>query len=182
MDQDGPVTLVIRHRVRVDKQAEFEDWLRNITREVLQCKGTLGSNVVRPTDPRKLEYLVFLRFDSFANLERWEESEVRRQWLDRLDELTLQAPTRERHTGMEVWFTPPSGGAQPPRYKMFVVTLLAIYPLITLVQLTLAPLLADWPLAVRTLVSAGLLVSVMTYVAMPLMTRLFSKWLYGQVV
>ena len=94
------VTLVVRHRVRPDKQAEFEDWLRGITREVLQCKGTLGSNVVRPTDPRKLEYLVFLRFDSFANLERWEESEVRRQWLDRLDELTLQAPTRK---GTPAW-------------------------------------------------------------------------------
>jgi antibiotic biosynthesis monooxygenase (ABM) superfamily enzyme len=180
MEQDGPVTLVIRHLVKRDRQAEFEEWLRGITRAVLQCEGSLGSNVVRPTDPHRLEYVIFLRFDRFANLERWEGSEVRRQWLERVEPLTLQAPTRERHSGLEVWFTPPPGRAQPPRAKMIVVTLLAIYPLILLAQLTLAPLLASWPLVLRTLVTAGLLVCLMTYLAMPLMTRLFATWLYGR--
>jgi antibiotic biosynthesis monooxygenase (ABM) superfamily enzyme len=37
----------------------------------------------------------------------------------------------------------------------------------------------EWPLLLRTLVSATLLVCTMTYVAMPLATRLFSRWLYG---
>jgi len=178
MEQEGPVTLVVRHRARADRRAEFEEWLRGITREALQCAGMLGCNVVRPSDPSKGDYLVFLRFDTFKNLEAWEESETRRRWLARLDPLTQQAPTREKHSGMEVWFTPPSGLPQPARHKMVVVTLLALYPLIVVVQLTLAPVVADWPFLVRTFVSAALLVCLMTYLAMPLATRLFSRWLY----
>ena len=77
------------------------------------------------------------------------------------------------------WFTPPAGCPQPPRYKMVLVTLLAVYPLISLVQLALVPLLGGWPLALRTLATSALLVCLMTYAAMPLATRLFARWLYG---
>ena len=62
---------------------------------------------------------------------------------------------------------------------MVAVTLLAIYPLITLAQLTLVPLLEGWPMLLRTLASSAVLVCLMTYAAMPLMTRLFARWLYG---
>jgi uncharacterized protein len=179
MDEGGPVTVVVRHRVRPGQAAEFEEWLRGITRAMLQAEGHLGFNVVRPADAKRPEYLVLLRFDTLDSLERWEASAERREWLDRLDPLTVQAPARERHTGLEVWFTPPVGCSQPPRYKIVVVTLLAIYPLIALVQVTLVPLMAGWPVLLRTLVSSALLVCLMSYAVMPLMTRLFSRWLYG---
>jgi antibiotic biosynthesis monooxygenase (ABM) superfamily enzyme len=179
MDEGGPVTLVIRHRVKPGSEAAFEEWLRGISQAATRFDGHSGFNVVRPADPSRPEYVVFLRFDSFANLERWEQSEERREWLDRLEPLTIHPPARERHTGMEVWFTPPAGRAAPPRYKMVPVTLLAIYPLILLAQATLVPLLSGWPVLLRTLVTSALLVCLMTYVAMPLVTRLFSRWLYG---
>jgi hypothetical protein len=179
MDQSGPVTVVIRHRVRPGKEAEFEDWLRGITQAASPFHGYLGFNVVRPASPEQPEYVIFFRFDTFANLEQWEESETRRDWLGRLDPLTVRPPTRERHTGLEVWFTPPSGHAQPARWKMAVVTFLAVYPLISLVQLVVVPLLEDLPLPVRTLATSALFVGLMTYLVMPLMTRLFSGWLYG---
>lgn len=178
MEQDGPVTVVIRHRIKAGKEAEFEEWLRGITREALRFDGYLGFNLVRPTNLGHPEYVVFFRFDNFANLEKWEESEPRRVWLSRLDPLALQAPTRERHTGLEVWFTLHAGGALPPRWKMAIVTLLAIYPLILGVQLTLVPLLAEWPVLFRTFMTSAILVCLMTYVVMPLMTRIFLRWLY----
>src|SRR5262245_17510441 len=151
MDQDGPVTVVIRHRVKPGKEAEFEEWVRGITRAAGAFEGYLGYNVVRPADAAHPEYVVFIRFDTFANLEKWEDAGTRRRWLELLEPLTARAPSRERHTGLEVWFTPPAGRAQPPRWKMAAVTLLAVYPLISLVQATLVPLLADWPVLLRTL-------------------------------
>jgi antibiotic biosynthesis monooxygenase (ABM) superfamily enzyme len=179
IDQDGPVTVVVRHRVRPGKETEFEEWLRGISRAALKFEGCLGFNVIRPADPGQPEYVVLFRFDTFAHLETWEASETRREWLEKVAPLTVHTPMRERHTGMEVWFTPPAGRAQPPRYKMAIVTLLAIFPLISLVQLLLAPLLSHWPLLLRTLATSSLLVCLMTYVVMPLMTRLFARWLYG---
>ena len=179
MDQNGPVTVVVRHRVKKGREAAFEDWLRGISQAVLRFEGQQGYHVIRPTDAAMPEYVVMLRFDALANLEKWETSAVRREWLDRLEPLEYGAPVRERHTGMEVWFNPPGGRPAAPRYKMLVVTILTVYPIITTLQLTLLPLIEDWPMPVRTLVTASIMVTTMTYVAMPFSTWLFSRWLYG---
>jgi uncharacterized protein len=179
MEQEGPVTVVIRHRVKKGKEADFEGWLRGITAAAAALDGYLGYHVIRPADPRRPEYLILFRFETFAKLEVWESSETRHQWLDRLEPLVVHPPTLERHTGLEVWFTPVPGHAPPPRWKMVAVTLLAIYPLIMLTQLLLGPLMADWPMPLRSLATASLLVCVMTYAAMPLLTGLFSQWLNG---
>jgi uncharacterized protein len=176
---DDPVTVVVRHRVKPGHEAEFEEWLRGITTDMSHFDGQQGYNVVRPGDSGRSEYLIFFRFDTFENLSRWENSNVRQAWLERLEPLATQAPYREHHTGLEVWFTPPAGRGQPPRWKMYVVTLLAIYPLISLVQVLLVPMLGHWPLPLRTLCTSALLVCLMTYLVMPFMTRLFSAWLYG---
>lgn len=177
--EGDPVTVVVRHRVKRGREAEFENWLRGITAAMRRFEGQQGYNVVRPAGAGSPEYLVFFRFDTFEHLESWETSEERRQWLEQLAELSSDAPTRERHTGLEVWFTPPVGASQPPRWKSVIVTLLAIYPLISLVQVLIVPLTSDWPILLRTLFTSSLLVCVMTYAVMPIMTRIFSRWLYG---
>jgi antibiotic biosynthesis monooxygenase (ABM) superfamily enzyme len=177
MDQATPVTVVVRHRVKPGKEPEFEEWRRGISHAALQFEGHRGFTVVRPAAPER-EYLFLFRFDTLEHLEKWEGSATRREWLERLDHMTAEPVSRERHTGMEVWFTPPPGRRQAPRYKMVAVTLLALYPLVSLVQWLLAPLLVGWPPLLRTLVSAVLLVVIMTYVAMPLLTWLFARWLY----
>jgi antibiotic biosynthesis monooxygenase (ABM) superfamily enzyme len=179
--QDGPVTVVVRHRVRPAKIAEFETWMRGITRELTNFPGHLGFNVLRPVDAEQCEYVVFFRFDTFAHLETWENSRERAAWMVQLEPLSMNPAVRERHTGMEVWFALPAGRKPPPRWKMVLVTLLAIYPLVLLSQLFLAPQLSDWHVALRTLVIAALLVCLMTYFQMPLVTRLFSRWLYRPV-
>jgi antibiotic biosynthesis monooxygenase (ABM) superfamily enzyme len=79
-------------------------------------------------------------------------------------------------TGLETWFTLPSkpGEPAPPRYKMVVVTWLAVFPLITAILLLFGPLLSQLPMLLRTLVLTGVMVTMMTYVVMPLV----SLWLY----
>jgi antibiotic biosynthesis monooxygenase (ABM) superfamily enzyme len=178
MESEGPVTVVVRHRVKPGRETAFEQWQRGINEAALKFTGHLGFHVVRPSDPKRLEYLVIFKFDTLANLERWEQSDERRTWLEKVEPFVVHAPALERHTGMEVWFTPPPGRGQPARYKMVVVTFLALYPLISLVQATLSPHLSEWPLLLRTLTTTVLLILVMTYAAMPLVTRLLSRWLY----
>ena len=61
---------------------------------------------------------------------------------------------------------------------MVLVTWLAVFPLITAILLLFGPLLGLLPMLVRTLVLSGVMVTLMTYVIMPRITRLFSFWLY----
>ena len=62
---------------------------------------------------------------------------------------------------------------------MTLLTLLTLYPVSLTFAALVGPSLLAWPLAVRTLLSAATVVLLMTYLAMPAVTRLFSGWLRG---
>lgn len=61
---------------------------------------------------------------------------------------------------------------------MAIVTWLAVFPLITVILVLFGPLLGLLPMLLRTLVLTAVMVSLMTYVIIPRLTRLFSFWLY----
>lgn len=67
--------------------------------------------------------------------------------------------------------------AKPPRYKLFLLSWLGIYPLVTGMFLLFGPWLTQLPLLLRTLVLTGVLVYAMTYIVMPRLTRIFQRWL-----
>ena len=83
-------------------------------------------------------------------------------------------------SGLETWFTLPRqpGVPPPPRHKMVVITTLTIFLLINLVSLALSPLVRELHPLLRTLLVTATTVTLMTYLVMPRMTRLFRRWLY----
>ncbi len=176
---DPPVTGVASRRVEPGREEEFEEWVSNILDAVKDFPGYLGSDVLQPGGPEDGEYRMIYRFDHASNLRRWEESEERRRWLRKAEPLVREQNIQVL-TGLETWFTLPSksGEPTPPRYKMAVVTWIAVFPIITTIFVILNPILSVLPLLLRTLLLTLIMVSLMTYVVMPRMTRLFSFWLY----
>lgn len=71
-----------------------------------------------------------------------------------------------------------TASGSPPRYKTDLLTALASWPLITLLLVALGPLLARLPLVLDTLLLTVILVPVLSWVALPLLRRLFSRWLH----
>jgi uncharacterized protein len=71
----------------------------------------------------------------------------------------------------------PPGPTPVPRYKLAVIIWLAIYPALTLTLVVLGPLIAEWPVFLRTLVATVILVPATVYVLIPTMQRLFAGWL-----
>ena len=187
---DGSVTWVITHQVRPDRRDDFEDWIAGITDDVARFPGREGVTVLRPGGVSSTEYVVIVRFASYDDLRRWEESAERAEWLTRLDPLLAEASTYRTETGLETWFQLPGQRAvvPPPKWKMALLIILAIYPLL-LIVLPLMGTVFDVPylgvpitigseFVVRTFVTAVILVTLMTWVAMPLLTKLFRGWLY----
>lgn len=66
----------------------------------------------------------------------------------------------------------------PPRYKMAIVAWIAIFVLIVIINLLFGSFLASLPMLLRSFMLTVGLVTLMTYIVMPRMTRLFSWWLY----
>ena len=62
---------------------------------------------------------------------------------------------------------------------MALVTLLAIVPLVLVMNVLVLPLMDGWPLVLRTLVFSVTLTGLMTWVVMPRLTRLLRRFLYG---
>jgi antibiotic biosynthesis monooxygenase (ABM) superfamily enzyme len=70
--------------------------------------------------------------------------------------------------------TPP---AAPPRYKLALITWAGAYGVITLILDLLGPKMAGWPLVLRTLLISVLMVTALTWIVLPTLTRLFRPWL-----
>lgn len=67
--------------------------------------------------------------------------------------------------------------AAPPRYKLALLTWAGAYTVITLILAVLGPVMAPWPLPLRTLLLSVLMVVTMTWLVMPSLTRLGRGWL-----
>lgn len=178
--QDSSVTVVISRRVKRGYEAEFEAFLTGVTATCSQFSGYLGSSIFRPASADDPEYRVIFKFDRLGNLRRWEASEARQQWFIQAEALTECPPKVQVLSGLETWFTLPGKAAivPPPRYKMALVTWLAVFPLITVISTVLQTQLSPFPIVFRVMVVAAIAVPTMTYFLMPQMTHLFAWWLY----
>jgi uncharacterized protein len=177
---DPPVTAVASRRVKQGREQEFEEWASGILAAANEAPGYLGSEVLRPSDNEDDdEYKIVFRFDHASNLRAWEGSDERHRWLRRAEPLVHEEKVHVL-TGLETWFTLPTkpGEPAPPRYKMVIVSWLAIFPIVTLIFSVFGQWLNLLPTLLRTLVFTAVMVTLMTYVVMPRMTRLFSFWLY----
>jgi uncharacterized protein len=177
---DGPVTAVIRRTVRPGKEAEFELWLKGIGGDALQFPGHLGTNIIRPTSKSRPEYIIIFRFDSYKHLEDWETSEIRHRWVQRVQDLIIGETHIHRLSGLEYWFTVQDLPEfdTPPRIKMAIVTWLALFPVVLVVQPVMLTLLYFLPSWVQVMIIAAVMVALMTYVVMPVMTKVFKPWLF----
>ncbi|PIE19799.1 MAG: antibiotic biosynthesis monooxygenase [Proteobacteria bacterium] len=178
------VTTIIHRQIRAGAEAEYERWMHGITCAAAAFSGYLGTTILRPDDSkpseRTREYTVLLNFATAAHLERWMSSAERQEHLHLAAHLCLDDSEIQTLTGLERWFTLPDRAvSQPPaRYKMAALTALGLYPLLLLLTLALRPLIGGLPSEVQILISVVLGVPLMTWAVMPLVTRLFFRWLY----
>ena len=121
----GPLTVAATWKVKPGKESEFEEWHRGISAAAIAFPGHLGVNVMRPGNSSG-EYVVIFKCDTYEHLASWQESEVRREWLQKAIQFKAEETRYQTGYGIEFWFTSPREPVPPPRWKMAVVTMLAI--------------------------------------------------------
>jgi hypothetical protein len=178
---DEPVTVVVRRRVKPGSEAAFESAMHEFIRFALGFPGNRGINVVRPGTGSR-EYTVVDRFADEGARRSFKASPDYREWMRRLRELSESDPYIEEQSGLGGWFAAPSAlqPSRPAEIKMALVTFLGVYPLTSSLPPFFAWLLPGWhPLLVNVVVT-GLIVAALTWAVMPLLTRVFSRWLFGR--
>ena len=178
-DPAEPVTVLLSRTVRRGSEAEFEQALATHLEQVQTLAGHLGVNVFRPAAGAR-DWTCIFKFDTGENLEAWKRCSEKLAWEEAVFELTDGPPRVQAPTGLETWFTLPDLGvvAPPPRWKVALVTWVAIYPTITALLLLFGSQLESLPVPTRTLLLTGVLVPLMTFLLMPVLTARLRSWLY----
>lgn len=175
-----PVTVVVRRRVKAGREAAYETWLARLIDGARDLPGYLGTTIHRPAAGGPPQYTSVFRFDSLANLERFEASELRHRALAEVGDLVEADAVWEKLTGLEFWFTAPPGTVvpQPSRSRMALVMILVVYGLVLSIGQLVARVLGLAPMPVRLLVTITIEVLLMTYWIMPRLTRWLAPWIY----
>ena len=180
---DIGATVVITHKVREGRLADYEAWLDEISPLCRASLGYLDWHIIRPVSGLTETYTVIIRFDTTEHLKQWMESSARARLIEKVQPLFVTGDDFFISSGLDFWFTP--GGAKakvPIRWKQYLVTWSAIYPLVLGVPFAVRPILRsisvpDHPL-LTTFAVTGVVVFLMVYVVMPRYTKLIKRWLF----
>jgi antibiotic biosynthesis monooxygenase (ABM) superfamily enzyme len=181
---DAGATVVITHRVRSDKQAEYEAWVDEISPLSKSAPGRLDWHLVRPIPGVTETYTVIIRFQTTEHLKSWINSSERKRLIEKVQPLLVSDDDFYISSGLDFWFTPAGAKAKVPvRWKQYLLTWSAIYPLVLGVPQLLSPALGAIGFSpnvlLRTLVVTAVVVYLMVYVIMPRYTRLLQRWLFA---
>lgn len=181
MDEQ-PITVVVRRRVKRGREAEFEAAMREFIGFALAAPGHLDIHVLRPAGTGPADYTVVDKFATPEARRAFKESSAYQGWMQRLKALTEGDPQIEEMGGLAGWFTlPDRPHLKPPtKYKMALVTFLGVYPLATVLAPFFGRLLPGWHRLLLNVVVNAAVVGLLTWVVMPLLTRVFARWLFAK--
>jgi uncharacterized protein len=181
---DVGATVVITHRVRSDKQVEYEAWLNEISPLSRSAPGHLDWHLVRPIPGVTETYTAIIRFQTTEHVKNWVDSSERKRLIEKVQPLLVSEDDFYISSGLDFWFTPAGAKAKvPARWKQYLLTWSAIYPLVLGVPQLVSPALGaiGFPpnVLLHTLTVTAVVVYLMTYMVMPRYTRLLQRWLFA---
>jgi len=181
-DNQG-ATIVIHQKVGQESQAAYQQWIEEIDGVLRGQPGFIDRQLIRPVPGLTSTYTIIIRFKDRPTLESWINSDTRKNWLEKVYPLLDHDQEYSIHTGLEFLFQPPNAPAGAPiRWKQFLITWSAIYPLVLTIPLLLLPLLRAMGLPetrfLDLLFVTLAVVFMMIYVVMPRYTKLVRHWLF----
>jgi antibiotic biosynthesis monooxygenase (ABM) superfamily enzyme len=181
MENQG-ASVVISHHILDGKQQEYEQWLNEIVPLTRHSKGFIDWQMIRPISGLTFVYTVIIRFDTIENLKNWIDSDDRKKLIEKAGPLFRKNDNYKIKSGLDFLFENENETKVPVRWKQFLVTWSAIYPLSLVVPLVLLPFLRVLKIPANHY-SDGLLISasivfLMVFIVMPNYTKLIRKWLF----
>jgi antibiotic biosynthesis monooxygenase (ABM) superfamily enzyme len=172
-----PVKIVIERRGRPGAKPQFGQWTRSFMMTASRfrdSKSRVCSISVRPA-------IISLRFASLAR-RILKTGGTRQKFVLFVKQADAASTATDRHqvrTGLETWFALPSRSiapAVPPRWKMALVTWLALFPQVVLLSLLIPSAL---PMLIRVALLTAVPVAMLTWLVMPRLSGLLHAWLYA---
>ena len=173
------MTVVVSRNVFPGHERDYDDWVRQLAAAAKEAPGNKGVTMLIPSPGKSGLYHVVLRFADEKSVHIWETSYIRQRLSHEADDFSRRS--RQEATGLETWFSIPECPEleTPPRWKMAVVTTIAVYVLAAIIVPLLDIILGGVNFYVLNILTSALLVGILTWAVMPWLSRyVFRKWLY----
>jgi antibiotic biosynthesis monooxygenase (ABM) superfamily enzyme len=174
-----PIHIAITRRVRPGCEAEFQAALREFFQTSFAHGGVLGvTMIVPPPGSDSREFGILRTFADEKERDNFYASPIFKAWDAKCAPLTETGSWTHRPLhGLEAWFRAPQN--PPPRWKMAVATFAGVFPTAAILNLMLGAAIRPWPFIVSSVVFNACMVTLLTWVVMPLVTRALHRWLHS---
>ncbi|MGI8334106.1 antibiotic biosynthesis monooxygenase [Actinomadura scrupuli] len=174
------VTAVISHRVRPGREEEFARWQDRVRRAQEKFPGFLGSELFSPVPGIQDNWVAVVRFATRVHLDEWLESDERARLLEQGRGDFVSYDVRKIKSAFSGWFR--FDGHEKgtvPDWKQAMSVILALYPTVMILNLTLGRGLAaaGAPGYLALFLGNVVSVAVLTWPLMPLVNRMLAFWL-----
>src|SRR6266436_9988653 len=172
-----PIHVAITRRIKPGREQEFQTALKEFFARSLAESGVHGAAMlVPPPGSGSAEYGIIRSFANAAERDAFYASPLYLDWKKRVASLSDGEPEARELHGLEAFFRQDSPSL-PPRWKMAIATYLGVVPVIMGLSLTLGPILQSWNFVLKNIVFNACVVALLTWVVMPLITRVLRAWL-----
>ncbi|MCX7912619.1 MAG: hypothetical protein N2506_06650 [Dehalococcoidales bacterium] len=179
LSKEKPVTIVVSRQVFPGREKDYDNWVRKLVAAAAESPGYEGVTLLVPPAGKTGLHHVIMRFKDERSMHIWETSYIRQKLSHEADEFSRRI--RQEATGLETWFAVPECPEleNPPAWKMALVTFFAVYILSVVIIKLLKLIPGEINFYLETFIVAGLLVSLLTWVVMPFLSRrLLRRWLH----
>ncbi|MFE7705472.1 antibiotic biosynthesis monooxygenase [Streptomyces sp. NPDC057486] len=175
------VTAVISHEVKPGREEGFLRWQEKALKAQAKSPGFMGSELFKPVEGVQEHWVVVFRFDSREHLDDWLASDVRQKLLEEGRTYFTSYDVRKVGSAFSGWFRFGEGEQDnaPPNWKQAMTVVLALYPTVTVLNLTEGHWLDGLgvPGYIGLFIGNVLSVSVLTWLLMPLVNKALAFWL-----
>lgn len=178
----APASAVFSTRVRQGMEAQYQKWERRIAAAQALAPGFQGYRLEPPVPGVQPAFVAILRFDNEDNLQSWLNSDTRQALLKETDPFIENWHVFVAKTGFDQWFgtTSDPGAAIPPAWKMNMMVLLMLYPVVFIFGYFVGtPILTkdvNLPFAMALFVGNCVSVTLLTWLV-PWVVKHFQWWL-----
>ena len=172
------VHCLILRKVKAGRERDFEAALKRFIQRSMEHSGTTGAHLLfPPPGDSQREYGVMRSFPSAQQRDEFYQSELFRQWEEEAAEFVEGDAQHHELSGMEAFFRQRGLVTSPPKWKMALLTWLGVWPCVLLWSTLLRTLTESWHPVLRSGLVTAAVVPTLAWVVMPLLTKLFRKWL-----
>ena len=170
------VTLISAVRLRPGSAEHHRRLHQRAVAAASQVGGLVRHELLPAVPGAQPETVALLTFDTRQNLEMWMSSPQRQAVLDEMSQLSANERSINVVGGYAGWFHP-HANRQPKRWKQALAVLAGLIP-VSLVATTLrVTLVPQLPLLLSVILTAAANVAILTWIVMPLITRVLDRWL-----